>query len=272
MGLLRDVDLVTNLKSTDPKEHYVEGIILPTNPYSKESPVQASSMELHIGDIYLPDAKEGSGGVAQPKLDHVLKTGETAVIMTLETLQFPPNVAAFGFPPSRVSFKGLLMTNPGHVDPGYHGVMRFTVINMSKDPFPLNHGDPIVKLLFFTLDQNPQASWRNRNPNDYPPVLQADVDRLSKDFVDVENRATDIARKQGLQWAAGITIAATLILGFFNLIGSGTLFGNKDIKDLKTQQQKLEDRLNVDQKLTEFDKRITDIKNQLEAIQSKKGQ
>src|SRR5579859_7198352 len=230
MGLLRDLDLVTNLGRPQ-VERYVDGITLPANPFSRESPVQASSMELHIGDIYLPEAKEGPDGAAQAKTDHVLKSGETAVVMTRETLQLPAHVAAFGFPPSRVSFKGLLMTNPGHVDPGYTGLLRFTVINMSKDPFPLNRGDAIVKLLFFTLDNPPQADWQQRNPNGYPPPTQADVNRLSKDFVDVEQRATSIARTQGVQWSVGITGAVALLAALFQFISNGRLFGNKDIED-----------------------------------------
>ena len=133
MSLLRDEEIIAALTAQPPAVPYVEGVVLPVDPYSKDSPVQASSIDLRIGNIYLPGEKETDlGGAQNPKQDYSLKTGETAVITTLETLHLPGDIAAFGFPPSRVSFKGLLMTNPGHVDPGYEGVMRFTVINMPK--------------------------------------------------------------------------------------------------------------------------------------------
>src|SRR5690348_3710155 len=124
MSLLRDDEIIAAINVQPPAVPYIEGILLPADPYSKESPVQASSVDLHIGNIYLPGVRETEpGGAKNPKHDYCLKTGETAVVTTLETLHLPPNVAGFGFPPSRVSFKGLLMTNPGHVDPGYEGVM-----------------------------------------------------------------------------------------------------------------------------------------------------
>src|SRR5271163_1574285 len=128
MSLLRDEEIIAAVTSAAP---YVTGVVLPADPYSKDSPVQASSIDLHIGNVYLPGEKETDlGGAKNPRQDYSLKTGETAVVTTAETLDLPSHIAGFGFPPSGVSFKGLLMTNPGHVDPGYKGVMRFTVINM----------------------------------------------------------------------------------------------------------------------------------------------
>lgn len=271
MGLLRDAQLVTNLQNVNPANRYVDGITLPADPYAPKSPVQAASIDLHIGDIYLPGRKESPTGATQTKQDHVLKTGETAVVTTLETLRLPANVAAFGFPPSGdVSFKGLLMTNPGHVDPGYQGRLRFTVINMGKDPFPLEQGDRIVRLMFFTLENDAQASWIQRNPGGSQAPTQSNVNRLSKDFVDVERRATDIARKQGVQWGAGITIAVTLLVALIQLVNSGQLFGgNKKLDDLQKKYDALEKRVDVSQKLSEYDKKIADLETEIKSL--KKG-
>jgi dCTP deaminase len=214
MRLLRDEELITNLTGPE-ADQYITGVILPVDEYGKDSPVQASSIDLHIGTIYLPGTKESATGAATTKPDHVLKTGETAVVTTRETLHLPLNVAAFGFPPSSVSFKGLLMTNPGHVDPGYTGYMRFTVINMGKDPYPLNSGDPIVTLLIFLLDADVHRGWVARKGASQLPSQRA-VNRLSRDFVDVERRATGIARSQGIQWSLGITTGLTLLILLLN--------------------------------------------------------
>ena len=152
MSLLRDEEIITVVGLRPPAIPYIQGVVLPGDPYSKDSPVQASSIDLHIGNVYLPGEKEADlGGVQKPRQEYSLKTGETAIVTTLETLNLPSFVAGFGFPPSSVSFKGLLMTNPGHVDPGYAGVMRFTVINMGKDPYYLERGGRIVTLLLFCL-------------------------------------------------------------------------------------------------------------------------
>jgi dCTP deaminase len=270
MNLLRDKDIVANLTAKSATDRYIEGVELPADPYSKDSPVQGSSIDLHIGNIYLPGAKQSDvGGVENPKPDHVLETGETAVVTTQERLHFPATITGLGFPPSRVSFKGLLMTNPGHIDPGYEGVMRFTVINMARDPFPLERGEKIVTLLLFQLDEAVQASWRQRNPgqvgNDNPasPINQMNINRLSRDFVDVEKRSKRFARDQGIKWSLGISASVAILVAALQLFSSGGLFSRADISDLKKRQEMVEydlkNRVTIEQKLQDFDNRLKDI-------------
>jgi hypothetical protein len=132
----------------------------------------------------------------------------------------PSNIAGIGFPPSSVSIKGLLMTNPGHVDPGYTGPMHFTVINMGRVSYPLHIGARICTVVFFELDSAVQADYRKRSPlpvgapsPTVPPagLREEEVNRLAKDFVDVEKRAKEIAKDavKKAQWTA--TVFAALI-------------------------------------------------------------
>jgi dCTP deaminase len=264
MRLLRDEDLIANITAAPPAVPYADGVKLPDNRYSRESPVQAASLDLHIGDIYLPGKKETEiGGTKNSKLDVELETGATAVVTTREVLHLPGNIAGIGFPPSRVSFKGLLVTNPGHVDPGYKGVMRFTVINMAKEPYHLRTGDRIVRLLLFEIDKTAKSDWGLRNPDGSQPPTQDDINLLSKDFVDVERRAETIARKHGLRVStliAGGFTAITLILG---AVSSGHLFHNADIEELKRKQEiveyDLKNRVDVERKLQDFDNRLKEL-------------
>lgn len=264
MGLLRDQDLIANLTAPPPAVPYIEGIELPVNPYSKDSPVQSSSVDLHIGNIYLPGKKSmDAGGAQNPKTEHVLSTGETAVVTTRETLHLPDHVAALGYPPSRVSFKGLLMTNPGHVDPGYVGVMRFTVINMGKDPYALKRGDAVATLLLFSMDFPAHTGWLHRNPEGSHLPTQQQINRLSKDFVDVKNRAKKIANKKGVQWTVIVTLLATILVALLQTLGGGRLFYGSDIEDLKKRQDTVEydlkNRVEIERKLQEFDSRLKDL-------------
>jgi deoxycytidine triphosphate deaminase len=55
------------------------------------------------------------------------------------------------------------MTNPGHVDPGYSGLMRFTVINMGRENFDLLRGFTIVTLLFFEMSSPAKRDYGVRN-------------------------------------------------------------------------------------------------------------
>jgi deoxycytidine triphosphate deaminase len=264
MGLLRDQDLVANISAPPPAIPYIEGLELPANPYSTDSPIQSSSVDLHIGNIYLPGKKpEDEGGAQNPKSDHVLRTGETAVVTSRETLHLPGNVAGLGYPPSRVSFRGLLMTNPGHVDPGYQGVMRFTVINMAKDPYALERGKEIVTLLLFSMDQAAHADWHQRNPGGSHLPTQAQINRLSEDFVNVESRAKKIANKKGVQWTLVVTILASILVALLQALGGGRLFYGADIEELKKRQDLVEydlkNRVDIERRLQDFDNRLKDL-------------
>jgi dCTP deaminase len=264
MSLLRDEDLIARINLDPPGVPYVEGLKLPSDPYSSDSPVQGTSLDLHIGNIYLPGKKKNElGGVDNPKSQHWLETGRTAVLTTKEKLRFPNDVAGFGFPPSTVSFQGLLMTNPGHVDPGYEGFMRFTVINMAKEPFELKRGDRIVRLLLFKLDAPVHAGYGARHPEPSRLPNEEDISRLSEDFVNVDRRAKKIARAQGLRWSIGISAGVAVIVAFLQLWGTGNLFSRKDIEELKKRQDLVEydvkNRVIIEQKLADFDNRLQDI-------------
>jgi deoxycytidine triphosphate deaminase len=116
MKLLNDEMLCDYVNRPDPL--LVKGLKTPVG-FDKDSPVQPSSIDLHIGSIYVPGTKHGEDGSEDKALtSHTLGPGQTALVTTLETLNLPNNVAAIGFPPSRISAQGILMTNPGHVDPG----------------------------------------------------------------------------------------------------------------------------------------------------------
>lgn len=270
MSLLRDEELIAAVTVQSPAVPYVEGVVLPADRYSKDSPVQASSIDLHIGNIYLPGEKEADlGGAQNPKQDHSLDTGETAVVTTLERLHLPSDVAGFGFPPSRVSFKGLLMTNPGHVDPGYEGVMRFTVINMAKNPYPLERGGKIVTLLLFRLDHAPSSDWRHRNPEGSSLPNNAAISRLSRDFVDVENRA----KQQGVKVTAAIAGILAVVAVILQAVTSGHLFYRDDVEDIKKRQELVEydlkNRVDVERKIQDFDIRLKELERAATASKSK---
>jgi dCTP deaminase len=117
----------------------------PADWKDKGSLVQPCSLDLHIGDIFQPGVKaDKAGSAGNPKTELVLKTGQTAIISTKESIHLPGDYAAFGFPPSHVSSRALLMTNPGHIDPGYSGKLQFTVINMGRESYVLRRKDLIV--------------------------------------------------------------------------------------------------------------------------------
>jgi deoxycytidine triphosphate deaminase len=218
MRLLTDAELKAKIDNLQPP--LIEG--MSTKDWqSKDSPIQPCSVDLHIGRIQVPAEDQAQPGPKISKLgdEHVLLSGATAVLTTSEVLHMSSSIAAIGFPPSHVSIKGLLMTNPGHVDPGYVGPMHFTVINMGRSPYALRIGDAICTVLFFELDSSPECDWRSRSnipSGSVPPMDLRDeiVNRLASDFVDFRRIATEIAdgAVTKAQWRAAI-IASLISIG-----------------------------------------------------------
>jgi dCTP deaminase len=216
MDLLRDKDLkeLLSIKSTEETPPLISGIS--AEEWTTEgSAIQPCSVDLHIGTIRAPAAARGGPieKAEQQGEEIVLNTGETAVVTTSESLCMPDTIAGVGFPPSHVSIKGLLMTNPGHVDPGYQGPMHFTVINMAREPYTLRIGDAICTLLFFRLTAAVDADWKARVPQEHRD-RDVDVNRLAKDFVNVTGRARTIAKgavAKAAFYSGIIALAITLL-------------------------------------------------------------
>src|SRR2546430_1903946 len=116
MKLLKDDELKELYKGEKP---VIAGVPAPSNWTEANSPVQPSSIDLHIGKISVPAEHTAQEPTKMSHGRHPLPPGQTAVVTTLEHLHMTRNLAAVGFPPSHVSVQGILMTNPGHVDPGY---------------------------------------------------------------------------------------------------------------------------------------------------------
>jgi dCTP deaminase len=243
----------------------------PKDWFAKDSPVQPSSIDLHIGSIFLPGTKLGmDGSEDKPLSTHTLGPGEAAIVTTFETLTLPNNVAAIGFPPSSVSKQGLLTTNPGHVDPGYVGPMHFTVINMGRQEFPLRKGAIIVTLLFFEMSIPAKQGYATRNPDLKPgPPKQEDINKLSADFLDVTHRASDEANKEvagaGLRLEQ-FKIRERTIIGIMTLLAAcAGWFGSwvTGASELKARVIKLEQAQAVTESSLSLDRRITALENRL---------
>lgn len=218
MKILKDDELLSYIKPTNPNTlPIITGLEEPRDWYSQTSPIQPTSIDLHIGDIFIPGTKKDAlGGETQPLGKLILNTGQTAVLTTKEEFHLPSTIAGIGFPPSRVSFQGLLMTNPGHLDPGFVGQMRFSVINMGKEAISLRKDDPIVTVLLFELQQPVTKNYFERNGSVPPGHLkQEDINRLSPDFLEVdcraENKAKEILKNAEKRWMIAGTIVGALL-------------------------------------------------------------
>jgi dCTP deaminase len=192
--LLNDAGLKDLLSREDPP---VIGVPDVGDPHTAHSSIQAASLDLRIGRVFLPERKKGEGSYAQPIPVHHLPPGETAVVETQESMKLPNDLAGLVLPPDKMSQQAVLVTNPGHVDPGYEGPLKFTVINMGQDGYVLEQGDVIATLLLFQLENPAQEGWLSRrNGAAGLGVTPKMLSKLSRDFLDFEQRSQRVARKE----------------------------------------------------------------------------
>ena len=193
MAVLSDSDLVAAIGASRPLAIGSDA----NDCTSKDAVVQPASLTLRIGEIMRPCSKSGELGSAdRPFKQLVLREGETAVVRTIEKLQVPADTCAIGFPPSHVSLGGLLMTNPGHVDPGYYGHLHCTVINMGQEPYSLKQGDAIMRLVFIQLIRPAATPFdRRTGRSNVNPINEELLSRLSKDFLNVQSRSEQAAKR-----------------------------------------------------------------------------
>ncbi len=210
---------------------------------NSDSPVQPASLDIHIGEIFVPSLD------SKPQDFLILKPGEVVLINTNEKFNVPSNISGALFPAGS-SKRGLILANPGILDPGYSGNLRLTLINISKEKKKIMARDKIGTILLFKLNHEPKKSRNDRinnDSNDMKSVLSS----LPLDFLRIDKRSKKIVNKKIRDANIIITTVSTILAVILGSVLYGfTFFLNKPItKDLiKLQQQidslKLQNHLN----------------------------
>lgn len=169
------------------------------------------------------------------------------------------------------------MTNPGHIDPGYAGKLRFTVINMSAQALSLREGDAIVTLIIHRLEHPVERDFAQRRAaaglGPLPDPSWEDVNCLAKDFVDVEARSKRIATEQirdaeeklnrldsRTKFTTAIIGAIAGVIGVVGTLLVGWLTGMQSIKnDLTDLKSKVD--------IVEVKNDIATLKGRLDALE-----
>jgi len=110
--------------------------------------LEACSYDLRIGTIFKngqiinenhPDANR--------QFD--IQPGEIINLFTLEEIKLSSKIMATVFARNaESSFKALLVLNPGHIDPGFQGLITIKAINLGKDPLSIQRGQKILTIIF----------------------------------------------------------------------------------------------------------------------------
>jgi len=111
------------------------------------------------GDLPLPEYQsERAAGLdllAAIPAPIILAPGQRMLTPTGFVLELPPGIEAQTRPHPALSFcHGVTVLNaPGTVDPDYHGEVMVMLVNLGSDPFTLERGMPIGRLVFAPFAQ-----------------------------------------------------------------------------------------------------------------------
>ncbi len=231
--------------------------------FSYYSPIQPSSIDLHIGQIRLPEISKNDarGGLNNPLKEYVLKPGHTVVIESYEDFHLPPDITGICFPPFHISRRGILMIDPGHIDPGYQGTVHCTVINMGREAFPLIEGREIVTVVLFKLDAPPKSDYAERIKSRKPSYSSDDgLDSLSRDFMNIDKRARVIAESAVRRATLWSTVGVPIVVAILSIVGTYfTTVKNLTERIIGLEKQSV---------ITDLDKKISDINEKVEKLEA----
>jgi deoxycytidine triphosphate deaminase len=88
----------------------------------------------------------------------VIKPSEIVTFLTLEIIKIPNDCIGTVFAINSLSSTGLLILNPGHIDPGFKGPISICAINLSKEERRISIGDKIFTLVLQKLTAELHAS------------------------------------------------------------------------------------------------------------------
>lgn len=184
-------------------------------PKFKHSQIQASSIDLTIGKIFIPEAvKKIDSAQSFSSLaisQYLLGPGDSIIVELDEEVNIGVDYGGLLLPPNALSKNGIIMTNPGHIDPGYKGLLTVCLINMGSGSVALDAGSVVATLLLHRLETPSQGYAKGAGTG----VSLSQLSKLGKDFANLSERSSKLigrSIKQHLIVAVGIISLTVAIL------------------------------------------------------------
>ena len=265
MSFLTDSVLKQLLQSDNPP---IKGLDLGGDLDSIVSQIQPCSVDLRISEVFLPFHDEKADVRAIRRVSHhSLDVGESVKVSTIEEFALGNEYGALLVAPARLTRRGIVVPDVGHVDPGFRGPLRMTIINMGRHPYELRHGDSIVTVLLFRLAESVDVGLLDRGGGvqPYEKGLE-DIRHLSADFLNIDarvkKRAGDVARttlgESGWRYAF-ITYFLPIIIGI--LAGWVTYYFSVDTRlvGLETKSVLFTQNRDLEKRIDQLESKIKDL-------------
>lgn len=127
------------------------------------SSIQPSSYDMRVGTVFR-DGQIINGSHQRSGDQIVIQPGEILTVLTLEELILPSDMTAIAFPMNTWSSEGLLVLNPGYVDPGFMGPLSVKIVNLRKTRIGISRGRAIFTVSFFRMGERTIHPYTGNKP------------------------------------------------------------------------------------------------------------
>jgi len=195
-------------------------------PYH-DSRVVHSAYEMGVGPEAFVTSNPSDNTQVPGGTKIVIPPGQFGLLVTRETVRIPASAIAFISMRASIKFQGLVNVSGFHVDPGYHGQLRFAVYNAGSRTIVLDQDQRVFMIWFADLDFPDDNPYPDRPKGQFaitaedvsriqgdvasPAVLKRQVDELRLDL-DKKFHATEQTRL-GNRSLITLLIGALLALG-----------------------------------------------------------
>jgi deoxycytidine triphosphate deaminase len=266
MALLTDSDLKSLLRKENP---IIKGINLSGNLDGIHSPIQPCSIDLRMSEIFLPSEENLQIEEISRKHCWKLGVGESVKVTTLEEFDLPNCYGALLLAPARLTRRGVVVLDTGHIDPGFQGKLRLTLINMGKHPYELRTGDPVATVLIFRLEKSVEFGLKDRKDDKAPYEGGLDdINCLSPDFLNIQKRAINTARKEAKQ-AVGqsgwrfvfVSVFLPIILGILTAWVTYLVTFENRLRAIENQSTAFGSNLESEKRLQRLENELANLRN-----------
>ena len=188
--------------------------------------IRSCSYDLTVGTIFWE-----SKILKQRDASVVVPPGGIIAIFTEEEIVLPNDICATAFAINDLSSKGLLVVNPGHVDPGFRGALTVKALNVRKTPIVVHHGDPIFTVVFQRLTSatkgyQPNVSREERERLFNRTVVET-APRTFFDMMAADRNGPYPGREEvrtmiASHWASRVSVAASILILIFAAVSAYT--------------------------------------------------
>jgi dCTP deaminase len=187
------------------------------------------SLKLSTEVLVTPDGKTD---VSKPgEGTHVkIPPGQFALLFALESIKIPHNAIGFISLKTSEKMKGLVNVSGFHVDPGFHGHLKFSVYNAGNSCICIDYNSECFLLWFCDLDRTSAQTWDKTNKIQKASITAADYEQMSDrrhSPAMLHNRLIKLEENVDLIKSVGVVIVFPMLIGFAvpvfeHLLGSST--------------------------------------------------